>query len=114
MIAKGVFRRSGSFGELHGSHGQSYRCRIGQHVTRVGKQRQAAGQYTADNLGEHITDYQDKSGEQASLAGIAQLMVVIIPAKAVMMAMVSTMAAMATTAIKNHTSNNRVWSGNTG
>ncbi len=61
--AERAFRRRPLSGELHGDQRQGDGGRIGQHVSRVGKQRQTAGQDAADDLGEHVTENQDESGK---------------------------------------------------
>ena len=63
MEAEGAFRGRTSSGELHGDQRKGDGGRVGQHVPRVGKQRQTAGQDAADDLGEHITDNQDECGD---------------------------------------------------
>ena len=52
-------------------------------MTGVRYQRQAARQYAAHNLGEHVGGDEHQAYEQAAPAGESQLVMVIVPSVAV-------------------------------
>ena len=81
MITKGALHGERPHGEQHSDQGQCNGCRVGKHVSRIGEQRQTAGQNAADNLYEHKTGDQNKGSDQAALAGMAQLVGMIMFAR---------------------------------
>ena len=106
MIAEGAFRGSASSSELHGDQRKGDGGRIGQHMSRVGKQRQTAGQEAADDLDEHKPGNQDKSGDQAALARPAQPTGMIRPA-VIMLLAIATMTVVVGIHIQENTSLNK-------
>ena len=80
VIAKGTLYGGGPAGEVHGDQSQRDGCHVGQHTSRMGKEGQAAGQHAADDVGEHIADFQDKGDDQAALTRPAQ----VVPIQGVM------------------------------
>ena len=76
VIAESAFDRGGAVGEPHSEQGEADRGGVGEHMARVGDERQAAGENSGSYFDQHIASNQGQSGPQPAPAGATMFMVV--------------------------------------
>ena len=64
---------------MHGDQGEGDGRRVGQHVARVGEERQAAGEEAAGHFGQHVADDQHERGSQVAPARPSHLVGMVVP-----------------------------------
>lgn len=90
VVAESALDRCGSFGNPHSDKGHEDGGSISEHVTGIGKKREAARQDATDYLRDHVAGYQYEGENQAAAAGIAEVVaVVMVPMVIVAMPAVS-------------------------
>ena len=78
MIAEGPLDRSGFAGEPDGEEREGDGRAVGEHVQRVGDEREASRDNAADDLGDHVGQDQEQRKGQPLAAEVAVIVAVIV------------------------------------